>query len=68
MTELMLMMIAWRPLEPPEWTGLILDTNLTDWHKELWQGEKVKMLDNDECDEHDEHNECDEHDEHDEYN
>ena len=33
-----------RPLEPPLWTGLILDTNLTDWHKELWRGEKVKMM------------------------
>ena len=37
------MMIVSRPLEPPEWTGLILDTNLTDQHKELWQGGKVKM-------------------------
>ena len=43
---MVLMAIHCRPLEPPEWTGLILDTNLTDWHKELWQGEKVKMLNN----------------------
>ena len=37
-------MIVCRPLEPPEWTELIMDNNLTDWHKELWKGEKVKML------------------------
>ena len=37
-------MLVTRPLQPPEWSGLILDDNLTDWKMELWRGERVKKI------------------------
>ena len=39
-------MISCRPVEPPLWTGLILDRDLTNWNKDFWQGEQVEIGEN----------------------
>ena len=41
-----LLMISCRPVEPPLWTGLILDRDLTNWNKDFWQGEQVEIGEN----------------------